>query len=101
MKVPYVIYADFESLLEPITTTALNPEKSNTNNTEHHQACGFCYQVVCSHGECDDHVLYRGDNSAEILLQHLEKEEKRIIEKLSNRNRKFDFSSMTGNDWKK
>ena len=101
MKVPYVIYADFESLLEPITTTALNPEKSNTNNTEHHQACGFCYQVVCSDGECDDPVLYRGENSAEILLQHLEKEEKRIIEKLSNRKRKFDFSSMTEKDWKK
>ena len=80
VKVPYVIDADFESLLEPITTTAQNPEKSNTNNTEHHQACGFCYQVVYSDGECDDPVLYRGENSAEILLQHLEKEEKRIIE---------------------
>ena len=42
MPVPYVIYADFESIIEPITEKA--GDKSEINSE--HEACEFGYQVV-------------------------------------------------------
>ncbi|KAL9955127.1 hypothetical protein ACROYT_G036413 [Oculina patagonica] len=51
MKVPYVIYADFEALVRKISGCELGPEskqKSYTEKTEQHEACGFAYTVVRS-----------------------------------------------------
>ena len=97
MKVPYVIYADFESIIEPIHTALPNPKESNTTKTEHHNGCSFCYMVVCSDGTCQDPVLYRGENATEKFLEALEAEEKAIIAKLKNRKKMVE--SMTQEDW--
>ena len=54
MKVPYVIYADFEALVRKIPGCELGPEskkKSSTEKTEWHVACGYSYIVVRSDGE--------------------------------------------------
>ena len=42
MPVPYVIFADFESIIKPKTEKA--GDKSEINSE--HEACGFDYQVV-------------------------------------------------------
>jgi len=54
MKVPYVIYADFEALVRKIPGCERGPEReetSNTEKTEWHEACGYAYRVVRSDGE--------------------------------------------------
>ena len=48
-KVPYVVYADFESCLEPIHTCDLNPESSYTKQYQKHKPVCFCYYICFNH----------------------------------------------------
>lgn len=84
MKVPFVIYADFESIINKIEGPSLDPTKSNTQRTQIHEACGFCYVVVRSDGDVGQPVLYRGPNAAQIFLQCLGQTEDEIKEFCSN-----------------
>ena len=49
MPAPYVIYADFESIIKPKTEKA--GDKSEINSE--HEACGFGYQVVRYEGQTE------------------------------------------------
>ena len=55
LKAPYIIYADFESIIPKIEGPALDPTKSGTQQTAHHEACGFSYMVVRSDGQPSHH----------------------------------------------
>ena len=68
MPVPYVIYADFESIIKPKTEKA--GDKSEINSV--HEACGFGYQVVRYDGQSEKPVIYRGKDVVEVFLNHLE-----------------------------
>ena len=41
MKVPFITYADLESLIEKINTCHNNAEKSSTTKINKHIACGY------------------------------------------------------------
>ena len=61
LKVPFVIYADFESLTVPINSANNNVNKSFAEAYQHHEPCGLAYKVVC----CEDQYtkpieLYKG-----------------------------------------
>ena len=60
MRVPYIIYADFEALNIPIEGCADNPEKNYTRQIAKQVPCSYCYVVVSSDGVAKDPVLYRG-----------------------------------------
>jgi hypothetical protein len=47
LKAPYIIYADFEVLTTKIEGAELDPAKSNTRKTQHHETCGFGYVRCC------------------------------------------------------
>ena len=47
-RAPFVIYADFEALTEPIDKVSRNPENSYTDAYQKHTPCGYCIQIVCS-----------------------------------------------------
>jgi hypothetical protein len=47
MRVPFVIYADFESFTKPIDTCQPNPAESFTNKYQKHVPSSFCYYVKC------------------------------------------------------
>ena len=47
MKVPFVIYADLESLLEKINTCHNNPEKSSTTKINKQASCGYSFFTQC------------------------------------------------------
>ena len=68
MLVPYVIYADFESIIKPKTEKAGNKSEINSE----HEACGFGYQVVRYDGQTKHPVIYRGKDVVERFLIHLE-----------------------------
>ena len=53
MRVPFIVYADFESFTPQLSTCQPNPEKSYTNQYQKHIPSGFCYYIKC----CDD-TLY-------------------------------------------
>ena len=42
LKAPFVIYADFESILEPMNTCSNDPTISHTNHVNKHTTSGFC-----------------------------------------------------------
>ena len=68
MKTPYVIYADFESILEKIEGCELSPNKSFTVKTEKHEACGFSYIAVRSDGKLFGPFKYRGRDAVYVFL---------------------------------
>ena len=45
MRVPFVMYADFEAATEKIDSATPNPEKSYTEKYQKHTPSGFCYYV--------------------------------------------------------
>ena len=47
IKSPLMIYADFESILEPEDNRKQNPEESYTNKYQKHIACKYGYKLVC------------------------------------------------------
>jgi len=47
MRVPFVIYADFESYIKPIDTCQPNPNDSYTNKHQKHIPMSFCIYVKC------------------------------------------------------
>lgn len=78
LPAPYVIYADFEALTTKIEGPVLDPAKSNTQNTQHHEACSYCYVVVRCDGETECPVEYRGPDAAEHFLRRLQEEEGKV-----------------------
>jgi len=86
MKVPYVIYADFEALGRKIPGCERGPEREQTSNaekTEWHEACGYAYRVVRCDGEVTASKVYRGENSVGTFLSDILQEEEKIREILA------------------
>ena len=48
MKVPFIIYADLESLFEKMNTCHNNPEKSSTTKINKHAPSGYSLFTHCS-----------------------------------------------------
>ena len=49
-KVPFVIYADFESILVPVSGAPNNPEMSSTRGINIHQPSGWCMYSKFAYG---------------------------------------------------
>ena len=47
MRVPFVVYADFECFTEKIQTCYSDESRSFTNQYQHHKPSGFCYLIKC------------------------------------------------------
>ena len=84
VRVPFIVYADFESLIKPINSFALNPEKSYTKKYQEHKPSSFCYYIKCF----DDKVYSQKpvkytmkseeDDTAQKFVDMLEKDVKSI-----------------------
>ena len=101
LKVPYVIYADFEALVRKIHRCERDPEKkkkkSYTEKTEQHEACRYSYMVVKSDGEVLGSKVYRGENAVGKFLSDILQEEGAIRESLATPKPIV----MTAEDWQK
>ena len=69
MKAPYVIYADFECILEKIAGCEPSADKSFTVKTEKHEPCGFSYIAVRSDGKLFGPFNYRGKEAVYVFLK--------------------------------
>ena len=86
MRAPFVIYADFESLVVEIQGCKRGPEwetKSYTEKTKAHKACGYAFLVVRSDGEVVGSKVYRGENAVESFFESVLQEEVKIRESLA------------------
>ncbi|CAC5409378.1 unnamed protein product [Mytilus coruscus] len=76
MKVPFVIYADFEALACNLDTCSPNPNIASTTHHTKFEACGYAYQVVCTHENYSKApVIYRGKNVVEQFFESMFQEE--------------------------
>ena len=95
LPAPYIIYADFEALTMKVEGPELDPTKSNTQRTQHHEACSYCYVKVRCDGQTEAPVEYRGRGAAEHFLRALVEEERGIKDSLANPQAML----MTREDW--
>ena len=60
-KMPYIIFADIESLIKKIDECASSPEKSSTKKTGEHIPCGYSMSTIWAFDYIENkHTLYRG-----------------------------------------
>ena len=71
MEVPFVIYADCESITEKYDTCIPPPERSSTIKTEVHKPCGFSFVTVRLDGVVSEPFLYRGEDCVKQFLSAL------------------------------
>ena len=77
LKVPFVMYGDFEAILKAIEGPSPNPEKSYTKEMNQHVPCGFCTNSVFAYGEVENPLkLYRGENCIKVFCNYVENEVK-------------------------
>ena len=73
IKVPFIIYADLESLLERINTCHNNPEKSSTTKINKHTPSGYSLFTQCSFDTTRNKLhYYRGKNCMKHFCLNLE-----------------------------
>lgn len=73
--VPFVIYADFETLLEP----CVEKQGNFTTNTQRHIPSAFAYYIVCNFDSSHNKLKqYRGPDSASKFVSFLQKDVERI-----------------------
>ena len=80
LKSPFVIYCDFESILEPIDVAKLDEKTTSyTTGYQNHLISSYAYKVVCQLDKYTKPIkLYRGENAAKHFLTSLLKENEEI-----------------------
>ena len=97
-KMPFAIFADFESLVEPISGCQPNPKKCFTNQFQKHKPCGFCYHIKCCFDEnLSKTVTRRMKNEEEDISQIFVEMIEDDITRIQNIPRKSLI--MKQNDW--
>ena len=90
-KVPFMLYADFESILKPVDERYR--DKMNTMKTERkgkapytekintHVPSGWCVHSTFAYGDVPDPLkMYRGKDCVEKFVEYIEEEVKRLYE---------------------
>ena len=81
-KVPFIMYADFESILElmgPVEPGFPNPNKPYTNKVNQHTPSGWCVYRKFAYGDVDNPLrLYRGKDCIETFCNYIKGEARRL-----------------------
>ena len=97
LKVPFIIYADFESFQIPISGCENDPASSFTEKSTHHVPSSFAYKVVgLNHELSKKPVVYRGPGVAEKFVDCMLQEMEEIEEKFKH----VEPMIMTKEDWR-
>ncbi|KAF4530493.1 hypothetical protein B566_EDAN018469 [Ephemera danica] len=101
-KLPFVVYADFESILHNVQGCANPPDVSSTRIYQHHEAMCFATLVKTTlpEGQTGDvplePYLYCGKDASAHFMQYMEQLAK-TIEKVYDRN--IDMIPLTKEQW--
>ena len=78
-KVPFIMYADFESILELISGPEPNPKISSAPGVNVHTPSGWCVRSEFAYGEVKDPLkLYRGKDCVSKFCEHIIGEARRL-----------------------
>ena len=78
-KVPFIMYADFESILEPIQGVSNNPSEPSTRGVNSHKLSGWCLHSKFAYGEAKNPTTqYRGSDCVEKFCEKIIGEVKRL-----------------------
>ena len=79
-RVPFMVYADLESLLKPISGCKPNPEISSTTKYQKHEPISFSYYIkYFDDNVCDlEPRTYTGKDAIKEFIEGLEKDIKRV-----------------------
>ena len=79
-KIPYIIYADTESLIRKINGCANNPEKSSTMKVGEYVPCGYSISTIFGFDHIENkHGLYRGKDCMKNFCDSLKERAKNIV----------------------
>ena len=71
-KVPFMMYADFEAVLELIQGPSQDPKESYTKKVNQHIPSGYCVYSKFAYGEVKNPLkLYRGKDCIEKFCEYI------------------------------
>ena len=80
MRLPFVIYADLECLLEKMSTCHNNSEKSSTTKVNKHTPSGYSLFTCCSFDTTKNRLdYYRGEDCMKMCCEDLKEQATKII----------------------
>ena len=101
LKVPFVIYADFESYTEHIQQSRNTDDtQSYTEKYQKHTPSGFCYYIVYRGGIYKNPAVYTGPNVAEKFCKQLEMETRDIYDKYFKNEVSMKITRAELNEWR-
>ena len=78
-KVPFMMYADFESILEPIQGASNNSNVSSTREVNVHTPSGWCVYSNFAYADVTNPLTqYRGPDCVKKFCEHIISEAKRL-----------------------
>jgi hypothetical protein len=85
LKVPFVIYADFECFSQKLSGCVQDPNEPHTTKLTHHEPSGFAYIIIDSVGEpLKPPIVYNGPNAVRTFLDALIIEESELSTIIKN-----------------
>ena len=84
MRVPFIVYAVFESFTKPVDTCQSDPSKSYTNQYQKHTPSSLCYCIKCFDDDLYSHepvtftIENKDDDVSQIFVDTLEEHIKEI-----------------------
>ena len=95
-KVPFMMYADFESILEPIQGASNNPNVSLTRGVNVHTPSGWCVYSHFAYGDVTNPLTqYRGQDCVNKFCEHIISEVKRLYSSFPEKQMKPLTKSQT------
>ena len=96
-KVPFMMYANFESILMPIQGPNPDLYKPHTTKVNQHIPSGWCTFSKFAYGDVDDPLkLYRGEDCVEKFCDHIKQEAHRLYHMFPEK----PMDPLTNRQWK-
>ena len=97
-KVPFIMYADFESILEPIESPNPDPNQPYSQNVNQNVSTGWCVYSKFAYGEVKDPLkLYRGKDCIEKSCNYIMQEAHRLYHMFPEK----PMDPLTKKQWKR
>ena len=98
-KVPFIMYADFESILEPMDPVEPgSPNQPYTNEVDQHTPSGWCVYSKFAYGDVDNLLrTYRGKDCIETFCNYVKREAHRLYHMFPE----LPMDPLTKKQWKK
>ena len=81
MRMPFIVYVDFEALLEPIDSRQPDPSESYTRRYQKHTPVSFCIYIKCFDDvvyECEP-VMFTAENAIKEIYKQFKFPERMIF----------------------